>query len=344
MLTNCKIKNFRNITSLSQSFTTGLNNVIGDNGSGKTSLLEALFTAGNAKSFRTNQIKECIKKEQDSFQLNISNSNGIEQAIEVSRSHRSIYIDQQKPERLSQFLNINTILAITPEDQDLVSSNSQQRRKFIDRGVFEEDQNYLSYIAYYQRIVKNRNALLRQSTHHDLPYWNHLLCEYSQKIHEYRSDYINRLQELIKLITLEIGYPHKVKITYLPAKQGEYRNKKTMLTALEEKYNDEVRYGYTLLGIHRDNIQLTLNNLPVSKYASFGQKKTVAVILKLAQAQLMCEKKREPVLLIDDLAAGLDIVTQEKLLSILKQYTQVIMSALPGEYNNTDFTNTFYLS
>lgn len=331
MLTETRVRNFRCIADAVLSFTPGINALCGVNGSGKTSFLEVVSICANGKSFRTNTLRECVRKGSDGFSLTLENDRHILQTFLLHKNVRRLLIGEHRPERLSQYININTVLVLSPEDIDLVAHSSGMRRKFIDRGVFEQHPEYLSTLSYLHRILKNRNALLRQKDHSTLPYWNDLLCQYALQIHEYRKKYTQQLQLSVNSIISQMDYPKGISITYINSGDDEYTDTQAFLRALEKKYSDEKRYGYTLIGPHKDEITVTIDELSAGKYASYGQQKMVAMIMKLAQAELIQQHQKEPVLLVDDLAAGLDAAALKRVAAILQSYQQVILTTIEGE-------------
>ena len=323
--------NFRNLSSETIVFHPELNFFIGDNGSGKSSLLEALFFLGHGKSFRTNRVEHLASYEKDNFVVSIKDNNNLQLGLSknFSTGITVIKINGEKQNRLSELAKNIAVQIVTPESCKLFFGGPKERRKFIELGMFHVKHEFSALLKEFSRVLKQRNACIRNNTEEgSFNYWTSIFCELSEAVAQYRFEYVSKL--IIELDTwLNILLPNlvdKVKIQYL---QG-WPQKKTLLEALTDSKLRELSFGHSLYGAHKFDVKFMIGKYPLESQLSRGQQKLFLLALTFAQAKLIEKVNRvKPILLIDDIGAELDDTSRKSLsLAMSKLNCQTILTAI----------------
>lgn len=347
-VSSLEASNFRNYEAINLELAKGPNLLFGENGEGKTNLLEALHFASTLESHRVAGYQALIQDGKDGSQL----------AIRARHSNREVLVglelNRDKPNRF--YLNGNQIrknqeivgwvktVLFAPEDLDLVRRDPSDRRAFLDEVVGQLKPRMISVKQDYERVLKQRNALLksaRQVKNPDLStldIWDDQLIRLGVEITIQRLKLIDLLQPLIKdfyqklansleEITLslvsEIGDDEITEITQDPKSLSDMFHEK--LLSLRER---ELDRGITLIGPHRDELLIQKDNLLARSHASQGEAWSIALGLKLAFAQLLrAEGAGDPVLMLDDVFAVLDVGRRSRLLEFVLDFEQVVVSA-----------------
>lgn len=339
---NLRLKDFRNYNSLNLSLNKNLNIIIGDNAQGKTNLLEAIYFSCFGKSFRTNKNKDLIQidKEFNYVKLEVKLKH-IETKIEY-RIHKNlkkqIKINNNSIKKLSDILgNINVVL-FSPEDLELVKGSPGVRRNFINRELSNLYPKYCKKLIKYQKIRKQRNNLLKKykmSNDHD-KFNNHLeifskqLIDIGSYIILKRYKFLKRLNKISKKIHRKLTNEN-LKLDYVSNIDFNKNNLEEIKNKFKEKLNTnkkrEKKLGYTLVGPHRDDFSMSINNRDINKYGSQGQQRTTALSIKLSEINLIKEEIGEyPILLLDDVFSELDINRQKRLLENFNKTQTIITS------------------
>ena len=324
-------KNFRNISDGSISFDPECNFLIGENGSGKSSLLEALFFVGHGKSFRTNKSENLVVHDEDNFALNIKDFNNGSFGIskDFSSNQTVIKINGERNSRLSELAKNIAIQVITPESFRLFFGGPKERRRFVDLGLFHVEHQFSKSWSEFNRVLKQRNACLRN--HVDdatLNYWSEVFCHHSDIISEYRNEYFELLtSELIIWTKILLPEIHSlIKVQYLRG----WKQDVSLSKVISSNTTKERALGYTLNGTHKFDIRFLLNRRSIESQLSRGQQKLFLLALTFAQAKLIEKVKRlKPILLIDDVGAELDFQSRSMLQDSIKMLNcQVIITAI----------------
>ena len=324
------VVNFRNLASDKLSLHSDLNFLIGDNGSGKSSLLESLFYLGHGKSFRTNKVESLIQNEFDSFiisvKLNDNNQLGIQRN---SLGESKIKINGVVSTKLSDLAKNIAVQIVTPESFKLFFGGPKERRKFVDLGLFHVEHSFSNIWKLFQRTYKQRNACLRTKQGLDqLDYWTDEFSRLSENIAQLRNSYIEHLKVELKY-WLQIMLPScsdEITIQYL---QG-WNSKKELKSILDENRNRELEKGYSLYGAQKFDIRFLIDNASIEHRLSRGQQKLFLLALTFAQSKLIEQVKRiKPILLIDDIGAELDHSSRKAMFRANQQLNcQTIISAI----------------
>lgn len=301
----------------------------GPNGIGKTSILEALHAVSRLRSFRTPNLGDCIRRGTQEFAVRLHLQDGIQMLLQYRRDRRLIEIDNTVPDRLSTYLQQFPVIAICPEDISLAENPAEPRRRLIDQGIFDHNPDYLAELSEYQQVLRNRNALLKNPDSRILPYLNARMAQLASSIVVQRRTYIEQLQGELQELCSHFDGMNTVEIFYnrqAPATAEAFE------TQLERSRDDEIRLGHSLHGPHRDPVSLNIQGMNSARFASLGEKRLAAILLKIASYRLLQRNRsRDPVLLFDEPLIGLDQYRFEPLLHLLDIFPQIIFgSALPN--------------
>jgi DNA replication and repair protein RecF len=322
---------FRNLTADPIEFSDHLNFVIGDNGSGKSSLLEAIFYLGHGKSFRTSQVESLVAHDKSKFVVSAKNSNALQLGVakDFSTGLTEIKIAGEKHRQLSQLAKNIAVQVITPESFKLFFGGPKQRRRFIDLGLFHVKHSFSDHWKEFSRILKQRNACLRNRADNEtLNYWTQVFCEASVNVAKLRSEYINELtQELKPWLNLMLpSLANDISLSYL---QG-WNSKKSLSDVLIQNKEREIKSGFSLYGAQKFDVKFLTKSVVIDNKLSRGQQKLFLLALTFAQAKLIEKVKRvKPILLIDDVGAELDFNSRTLLNNAIKKLDcQVIITAI----------------
>ncbi len=327
------IQDFRNIEHVSIDFHPDVNFIIGDNGSGKSSLLEAIFYLGHGKSFRSSKVDYLLKHDKNSFTVSVKTDKdcqlGVRKGFNTSASTSEIRIDGEKQNKFSSLAKNVAVQVITPESFILFFGGPKLRRRFIDLGLFHVKHSFSDHWREFSRILKQRNACLRNKVDKStLSYWTEIFAESCEQIAKHRAEYVTELTKELSF-WLKIMLPSvsdDIVIQYL---QG-WNSKKTLLDVLAQYKEKELMVGYSLFGAQKFDVRFILNGTSLDNQLSRGQQKLFLLALTFAQAKLIEKVNRvKPILLIDDVGAELDIHSRALLNNAIAAIEcQVIVTAI----------------
>ncbi len=330
-LIRLKIDTFRNIDSAQLLPGDGLNLIYGLNGSGKTSILEAIYFLGMGRSFRSHLSQRVINT--DAAQLTVfavmQHARG-EDKVGFRRSRNGdteVRINGDKVKRLSVLAETLPIQVITPESFSLLFEGPKSRRQFIDWGAFHSDPHFYQAWTNTRRILKQRNQLLRDgSSYSNIQFWDRELVRYAEQVTSIRNAYVDSLNELLKGIIGEFLPRVSVKVSFTRG----WDSKTDLAQLLETQYQRDLSLGHTVSGPHKADLRLRVGNLPAQDALSRGQLKLLVCALRIAQGKLLKQQSdKNSIYLVDDLPSELD-ADHRRLL--LKQLTdtgaQVFVTAI----------------
>ena len=338
-ISQLSLTDFRNLKSTTVDFDRRFNLISGENGSGKTSLLEAIYVLCQAQSFRTHQLKQCITHDKSGFML-FGRFDGFKAGLARHQDRLEIRIDGETVKRRSELVRKSPVQVVNADSFVLVDGAPARRRSFLDWCLFHVEPGYADYWRQFQHALKQRNRLLK--TKQDLAlleYWDRHLVEPSIELCRMRRDYSGRLQEIIELQFSEILQGIPLSSGY---RQG-WSKDKSLAQSLEDQRDRDIRAGFTGCGIHRDDLELTTRGRNVGEVLSRGQSKRVCLVLLLAVLKLVNEASDTPViLLIDDLHSELDqhgqrLIYQQLLKMDLQLFISNIEQGLPAALEAKEF-------
>ncbi len=348
-LKRLNIYNVRNIHEQTINPSPGLNFIFGNNASGKSALIEAVFLLGRAKSFRTSSIKSVINFDQQelivSAQILLDNTQNQHLGIRLDGKNIDIRINQQASQNRSDLAYALPLQIIHPKSFELLDAGAQIRREFLDWGIFNHEESFLPVWRKYKKVLAQRNALLKEKAVSQLDVWNKEMANYGTLVDQYRYQYLEKLKPvLINTISRFLDLSH-MDISLLPG----WDKSKLLEEKLIDDLEKDLRYGFTNSGPHRSDFYVTVNNRLAKDVVSRGQLKLLVICLKLAQVELISkERDKFGCILIDDFAAELDMENRAKILCYLhKIQCQVFITATEigdfGDLSGFENYNMFHM-
>lgn len=323
------IYSVRNILQQTLTPSPGINFIVGANASGKSSLIEAVFILGRAKSFRSASIKTVINTEQEhlivSAQTVQPDGRLVHLGIQLDGKNVAIRVNQHSSQKRSDLAYALPLQLIHPKSYELLDAGPQLRREFLDWGVFNDDESFLSAWRKFKKALSQRNSLLKSRSPQPLNVWDKELAYYGTIVNSCRQRYLNKLKPVFLQILSTFLDIDLIDIKLLPG----WDTAKELQQVLTDDRDKDLHYGYTHSGPHRSDFQLQINNRLAKDFVSRGQLKLLVLSLKLAQVQLLAnEQKHIGCILIDDFAAELDMANRAKLLNYLSAMNcQVFITA-----------------
>ena len=325
-LKNLKLLNFKNYAEVNVDFSSHINCFLGDNGGGKTNLLDAVFYLAFCKSF-FNPIDSQIIKDNESMMVVTGE---FEKDKQKEKIHFGLKKGQKKQlkrnkkiyDKLADHIGFIPLVMISPSDSLLILEGSEVRRKFLDLIISQYNRNYLESLIQYNKALSQRNRLLkkfmelRQFDEASLEIWDDQLIKYGLPVHKARMEFIVEFMPLFqKHYNFISEKSEAVKLIYQSQLDGE--NFEDLLKTQREK---DRRLTYSSAGIHKDDLIFEIGDKPLKKFGSQGQQKTYLLALKLAQAEYLKEiKNAAPILLLDDIYDKLDENRIEKLMDVVQK-------------------------
>ncbi|MCK9524352.1 MAG: DNA replication/repair protein RecF [Limnochordia bacterium] len=343
---NLSLHSFRNYENASLDLSQGINLFVGDNAQGKTNLLEAIYVLSLSKSYRTVRETELIQHgaQKAMIKAEVAKMASLDLAVIISDVEKKRLLVNHKSTTANSFVGcLNTVLFI-PDSLQLVKGSPGDRRRFLDVQICQIDPVYRSNLLKYQRVVRQRNSLLKEAWDHraqvnQLPSWDHQLAALGAKIMLRRQDVVKTLQHHSQVAHETISHEREeLCLIYQPFFETEecaatsppYTSEELeviLARKITERRGEEIRRGYTLVGPQRDDLIFRINNTDLKKYGSQGQQRTAVLSYILAELELMCQETGDyPVVLLDDVTSELDAKRQMLLLSILNEKAQTIVT------------------
>lgn len=325
-LNQLSLLNFKNYPEANLSFLPGVNCFVGNNGAGKTNILDAIHYLCLCKSY-FNPIDSQQILHEEAFFLVQGDFNKDEQTEPVycglKRNHKKVFKRNNKEyQRLADHIGIYPLVMISPQDQYLISEGSEERRKFLDNAISQTDSVYLDDLIAYHKVIAQRNALLKQFQERNrvdeemISIYDEQLVHLAVKIYQKR---VNFMEEFIPLFnqiyqTISSG-AETVTFNY-----ESHLSQTDFASLLKNNLTKDIYTARTNYGIHKDDLQFNLGEFPLKKYGSQGQQKSYVIALKLAHYSFLNTKKGyKPILMLDDIFDKLDEQRIRKLLAMVSE-------------------------
>lgn len=341
-----EIENFRNHAHTVVPCAEGVNAIIGDNGQGKTNIVEAISYLCLTKSFYASGDAVALKIGEDQFSIrgSFTSDNGfgrtVEALYEKSSGRKTISINGIPVESMSSVIGEFPVVILSPEQSGITNGAPTERRKFLDLIIAQSSKVYLRELMEYRKILRHRNKVLldaklaRRDCSEILEPWNEALVETGSHLVHRRRLFIEEFsQDVVRSYESIAGEDEKPEIHYEPsiaaANKGSVAEiKRVFADELRSREEEERRLGVTAVGPHRDEIALSVKGINARKFASQGQHKTLLIGLKLAEMAYLKERCSEtPILLLDDVFSELDEHRSDRLVEQLQGFGQVFITA-----------------
>lgn len=333
-LSQLNLQHFRNLKAVSLNLDSGFNFLIGHNGSGKTSLLEAIYFLGHGRSFKSAVVNRIIHYEQAEFTLfakiDEQQSSWTVGLQRTRQGENTIRINGEDGHKISELAHLLPMQLITPEGLTLINGGPSYRRAFLDWGLFHLEPGFHPLWSKLNRLLKQRNAALQQTTHYaQIKIWDQQLHDVATKISHWRQAYADALQGEIQA-TCQLFLPDiEIETQFYQGwtREMEYAE------LLAHNFTRDSALGYTMSGPQRADFKFKANGLPAEDILSRGQLKLLMCALRLAQGEhFMRQQQRHCIFLIDDFASELDPNKRALLAQRLKESeSQVIITAITPE-------------
>ena len=331
------IINFRNYDKLSLKLEKGINIIYGNNGQGKTNLLESLYVLALTKSHRSYIDNNLIKNNKTFLKINGNiyfNKIKTKLEIKIEDNKKILKIDSNEIKKVSDYISKMNIIIFYPDDLELIKNSPNVRRKFLNMELSQLYSNYYILINEYNKILKIRNDYLKKNNNFDINYFNiitNYLIDKSIQIYRIRNKFINKINNNVTEIYKNLTGIDNFKINYINSINFESYEKDYLKKILELEYKKiykkELKYKVTLIGPHRDELEFILNNKNIKQYGSQGQQRMAVLALKLAEIDIFKQYKDSyPILLLDDVFSELDRKKRNCLLKYINNDIQVLIT------------------
>lgn len=318
-LAHLRLRDFRNYGRLDADFSPGFHLLLGDNAQGKTNILEAIYLIATLRSFRGVGSAQIIRHGQKGYFAGgtVIGQGRSEARLYWSPREKKLSLNNEPVRKLTDYLGTLRAVVFCTEDLLLVKGTSRVRRRFLDLLLAQTNAGYLPLLQRFMQAVRSRNALLKQRALDEalLDSFTHEMIEAGNQLMARRRELLPRISPLARLAYRRISNEaEELKLEYQPAVKTDFAGE------LHRLRNRERSQRITLIGPHRDDLQLLVNDRPAGQFASEGQKRGVAIALKMAQAEYLTGiHGAPPVLLIDDVMGELDLKRRSGLLPLLER-------------------------
>jgi DNA replication and repair protein RecF len=313
------LRDFRNYARLDADFAPGFHLLLGDNAQGKTNILEAVYLMATLRSFRGVGGAQMIRHGQRGYFVGGKVVGQAAHEIKMfwSARERNLQLDNRPVKKLGDYLGALRTVVFCTEDLQLVKGTGRTRRRFLDLLLSQTQPGYLALLQRYMQVVRSRNALLKQFAPDpmSLDSYTEQLVKLGNELICHRRELIPKLSPLARLAYRRISNDaEELRMNYEPGVKSDF------FVELAQQRDRERRFRATLIGPHRDDLQLLLNEKSAAQFGSEGQKRTLAIALKMAQAEFLTGiHGSAPVLLIDDVMGELDLKRRSGLMPLLER-------------------------
>ncbi len=320
------ILNYKNIASAALEFSPKINCFIGQNGEGKTNVLDAIYFLSFTKS-ATNTI-DSLNVHHGEEMMMLQGSYWLRDAEEeimcgMKLHQKKIFQRNRKAyKRMAEHIGLLPLIMVSPNDIDLVHGGSEERRRFMDGVIAQYNKNYISLLSRYNKALQQRNALLKSDDvmpQEMLSVYEEIMSETGEEIYRERDAFIRDFIPVFQKYYTEIsGNQESVALAYT-----SHCQRGALLDVIRSGRNKDFAVGYSLHGVHKDDLEMRLNGFPLKREGSQGQNKTYLISLKLAQFDFLKQTSggTRPILLLDDIFDKLDALRVEKIVNLVSEDT-----------------------
>lgn len=331
-----KLQNFRNYEKLDISFSPQKNIIYGDNGQGKTNIIEALYFLQTGRSYRCAKERETIKFGEDFARIEAEfEKDGREnKAVFLISDKKSIKLNGIALDKLSELIGNINIVIFTPDHLNLIKEGPSVRRSFLDSFISQLNSSYFKNLINYYKVLRQRNNILKSknpSMLSTISVWDENLASLAVRICSMRQDAIDKLN--LHINSLEFPEDNEnIHFSYSPSVKGDFTSYENYLEQLKNNLSRDLEYSMTMTGPHRDDFDIFMNGKDIKKYGSQGQMRSCILKLKLTECEIIKEKTGEmPPILLDDILSELDEKRRQCFMENIKD-RQVIISCTDKEF------------
>lgn len=321
LISKLTITGLRNIQTLTIEPAIGINQITGANGAGKTTVLEGLYLLSSGRSFRTRKTPRLLSANVDDFSIRVEFSDpdtGIQHQAGIQKTRAgetSLKLDYQSLNSIIEVTRLLPVKIVSPDSHKLVQEGPDQRREYLDWGVFHVEQSFLQVWKQYRRALNQRNQVLKMHRQKsELAAWDRELAVAGEIVHQLRRKYVENLQPVVDLCTTRFGMSQTIMMKY----RAGWSADTTLIDALTQEQQQDIPPAFTTVGPHRAELALSANGQPAREILSRGEQKLLVYALHFAQLELFQQATtRRPIVLLDDLSAELDANHCQKVLQQL---------------------------
>ena len=339
-LKSLELNNFRNISKVTLDFDKNINIFIGNNAQGKTNILESIYFLAITRSHRTHNEMNLVKSEELYTKVSGVYDDDTNTAhtlsILLNNKGKKVSVDNIPQKKISNYLSRLNVIMFCPDDLEIVKGSPSVRRRFLNIELSQFRNDYVLLLKEYNQVLKQRNEYLKQKNNakFDKTYFNIITEKLVQKnidIVNIRYEFINKINESLQSVFDNIAGMGSLKIKYKSFINEDDLNDSNLKELLINRYNDlfmnELLQKTTLLGCHKDDFKMYLNDLDVTEFASQGQQRLSILSLKLAEIEVFInEKKIKPIILLDDIFSELDEIKKNNIIKYFKRDIQIFIT------------------
>jgi DNA replication and repair protein RecF len=322
MLADLQLKDFRCFESLTARLSNGFNFFVGPNGAGKTSILEGVCVLLRLQSQRSASLAPVVRAGRQSFTAR-GTCDGHVMAFRYGGLRRQLRFDEVEQRTAAEYLRVARVVSFANIDIEMVRSSSEPRRRYLDFVGSQIDARYRPMLRAYERALRSRNALLKSALPRprELAAYDAPLLAHGTELAAMRAQLVARLAPAVAGAHAAIsGAKEKIEVRFAPGNENDFA------TDLAQSRREETRLRQTVVGPHRDDIDLFVDGRAAQSHASEGEQRTLALALKIAQAQVFTEEGAPPILLLDDIFGELDPERRNALLATLPDGAQKLVT------------------
>lgn len=325
VIDSIKLANFRSHERVQVKLFPQTTSIVGENGSGKTSILEAIYEALQGKSFRAVD-REILRRGEEFYRIELSYLDGRKVIVVFDGVKKEFLVEDKRTRRLPKKVRYPIVL-FEPDDLNLVGSSPTSRRGYFDRVFGQLSEKYGVALNRYNKALKQRNELLKREVVDagDLFSWDVLLTKYGAELKDERAEFVEKISERFTEVYRSIAEnSDEVKLEYI----AEVESESEFLKVLEAEFEKDRILGHTSFGVHHDNYEFRFNGVKADGSASRGEVRSIVIALKFIEAEMIVERLGQvPVVLLDDVFSELDEVRQKCLVKNFRN-NQVILTSV----------------
>lgn len=326
-----ELHNLRNYEYLKVNFNKGINYIYGENASGKTNILEAIYFLSLTRSFRTSEIEELIKKDASFARILAKiDTQNVSKTLEISfnKSGKKILVNGKKVLKISELNSLINVISFIPKNTNLLKDAPKERRKFLNIYLSKFSNNYLKTLSVYEKILKERNDAFKAYKINPtlIDILTNQLISLNKEIYLYRKKFVNEINKYLADVFKEVSLTNeKLKMEYESFLNNQNENIENFLkNEFENIKEEEFKRKQTLIGIHKDDFKIYIDEKDVSLYGSQGENRIS--IISLILSLYFLNKEEKPIIVLDDVISELDEKHEENLLKYLENFNQVFIT------------------